>query len=400
LLIFLGIFAALCLSLKGPWLSYLEKAGVRLTLEFLGFLILPPLWILWQRSAYKTLGAMGSGQRTYSGVVRSWIVPIRNLIRPFQLTRDLWLRSSTGNPSVVASSAATPALIIAWWCACLAPLLWFSQDFLSESLVTTILDWTPLASSVLAALVVIRIQDFQLAQAGRPERLSRLNGGILRLAASAVALGAIAWVGLEVKAEWSASSPEGSIQALADAYNHRDVEAFRRYCDSAAVLDQAYQRVKSNPDLAATVGSLPNPTAFFVTLLGSVMGANYERNREETARQFEESFVGGGGLPGLGPLLPPWLVKSIPGGGGPLGKIGIQFNEMFKAQAERMRADFNSEYRGIVKVTREGGDALVELRYEKPWEKKVLDLHYTVRMKRSWLHWRVARIETSRAELK
>jgi hypothetical protein len=73
-------------------------------------------WLSWLHRAYDNLRLVGSRttQFTPGWAVGYWLIPIVNLFRPYQIMRELWLRSENGNIlSSLTGARAVP--IVAWW---------------------------------------------------------------------------------------------------------------------------------------------------------------------------------------------------------------------------------------------------------------------------------------------
>src|SRR5262249_102640 len=63
-------------------------------------------WFLSIRGALRRRGALTPGW----GGFGSWFVPIINLIRPYQLVREVWRAAGAGSSGTI---------VVVWWCACL-----------------------------------------------------------------------------------------------------------------------------------------------------------------------------------------------------------------------------------------------------------------------------------------
>lgn len=77
-------------------------------------------FLRWVNRAYLNLPALSGRQLTFSAgwAIGSWFVPFLNLVRPFQIVREIWWVSSS--PAEAARAAAhfkpaTPAFIGWWW---------------------------------------------------------------------------------------------------------------------------------------------------------------------------------------------------------------------------------------------------------------------------------------------
>jgi Domain of unknown function (DUF4328) len=72
-------------------------------------------WLLWFHRAYANLARFGNGRtrRSATWAVGSWFVPILNLFGPYQITKELWLRSRDANAA--HTDAAGLVLVKCWW---------------------------------------------------------------------------------------------------------------------------------------------------------------------------------------------------------------------------------------------------------------------------------------------
>lgn len=75
------------------------------------------LWLAWLRLAYGNLALVGSKRSRFSrrGAVGYWFIPVVNLVRPFQVMKDLWLRSESMNDRDAYDQLPAPAFLSAWW---------------------------------------------------------------------------------------------------------------------------------------------------------------------------------------------------------------------------------------------------------------------------------------------
>src|SRR5262245_28174390 len=75
-------------------------------------------FLAWLRQAYVNLRLVGSRTTRFAlgWAIGSWVIPILNLWRPYQIMSDLWSRSSTLNAD--AHPAATRSVVLTlWWIA-------------------------------------------------------------------------------------------------------------------------------------------------------------------------------------------------------------------------------------------------------------------------------------------
>ena len=156
--------------------------GVFQTLVFLTTAI---CWLVWLHRAYSNVRLMGTGKSDYTPgwAVGYWFVPIFNLFRPYQITKELWLRSARQNTMDSVKGLAPPTILTLWWGAYLISGLLgrvlFSSMLRADELeeiqrVTTMgmgIDALGILSAVLALAVVRRIdllQQATISNAARP----------------------------------------------------------------------------------------------------------------------------------------------------------------------------------------------------------------------------------------
>lgn len=153
-----------------------RQAAIGITYLVL-FVITAILFCMWIHRAYRNLPSLGVSGLKYSPgwAVGGFFVPILNLFRPFQITREIWKASDPAtdiNDSLAWQSATTSPIIAFWW------VLWivsgllgqvllrmsFQAETLSEILtsswLTFVADAFEIPTAILAILVVRGI-DFR-----------------------------------------------------------------------------------------------------------------------------------------------------------------------------------------------------------------------------------------------
>ena len=78
-------------SLRTLGLGLVAVAGILVPLSTVA------LWLAWIHRAYSNLSFVGCKNRDWKGARLCWFIPFVNLVRPFQVTRELWLRSACAN---------------------------------------------------------------------------------------------------------------------------------------------------------------------------------------------------------------------------------------------------------------------------------------------------------------
>lgn len=150
------------------------------------FLATAVVFLLWIHRAHKNLAALGASQLDYSPgwAVGGFFVPFLNLIRPFQVMREIWKASDPDvdfqNASSWQYSASSP-LIGLWWgtwilSGVLGRLVFsFSRD---AKTVDALLSMTYLsiasdvANLIPAVLVIVLIRSIEARQQQKHERLT------------------------------------------------------------------------------------------------------------------------------------------------------------------------------------------------------------------------------------
>jgi hypothetical protein len=132
-------------------------------------------WLVWLHRAYANLRLMGGGKADYGTgwVVGYWFIPVMNLFRPYQVTKELWLRSAQRNAAESIKELRPPSVVSWWWTIYVisgflgqALLRWSRRateigELQGVTILGIILDSTSIVSAVLALAVVRRIDAFQ-----------------------------------------------------------------------------------------------------------------------------------------------------------------------------------------------------------------------------------------------
>ena len=138
----------------------------------LGVLVLTIVaWILWFHRAYRNVGVLAGRRLVYSSkwAVGAWFVPFLNLVRPKEITNDLF--------SAVADEPRdepVPALVHVWWgllivATIITRLLRFQdsdslESFRTEDYVAVVSQAFDVAAAIAAILVVRELTRRQLAR--------------------------------------------------------------------------------------------------------------------------------------------------------------------------------------------------------------------------------------------
>lgn len=96
------------------------RQNVIITIYLVLFYITAILFCMWIHRAHRNLPSLGASGLKYSPwwAVGGFFVPFLNLVRPFQVTTEIWKASDPTtdvNDSVAWQSAPTSPFIISWW---------------------------------------------------------------------------------------------------------------------------------------------------------------------------------------------------------------------------------------------------------------------------------------------
>lgn len=138
-----------------------------------------PLLITWMYQAHRNLPALGHTQLDSKPiwVIVCWFVPIMNLFCPYQVMREIWVRSAppnTANPS-------SAALVIIWWAAWISVIgLAAWGNFLDRSVTTlagvVVATWVDIAH--LVAIIVAGALLVCIVTATDHRQLRRYHGTV------------------------------------------------------------------------------------------------------------------------------------------------------------------------------------------------------------------------------
>lgn len=75
------------------------------------------VWLVWLHRAYQNLALVGTKRTRVSSAwaVAYWLVPFINVVRAYQVMKDLWLRSDSRNDRDAYDTLPAPALLRGWW---------------------------------------------------------------------------------------------------------------------------------------------------------------------------------------------------------------------------------------------------------------------------------------------
>jgi hypothetical protein len=169
----------------GESMTELLYVGVAL-LQFVVFIATAVAFLLWLHRAYRNLPALGATRldTTPGWAVAYFFIPFVNLVKPFQVVREIWRESRRGaeggeNFGGVSSRTGTPALIGWWWAFWIianvvgrvsdraAVTAGTIEGMLLASWITIGSDALFVIAAVLAILVVKRIDEMQETEFGQ-----------------------------------------------------------------------------------------------------------------------------------------------------------------------------------------------------------------------------------------
>jgi len=141
---------------------------------FLAYLVSGITWLAWFSRAYANLRLVGSRVTRFTSrwAVAVWFIPIWFIFRPYQISREIWLRSANKNATRQLGSAH-PALLTWWWAAhllagfgaTLEPKLLRGDpspdQIMLASVVGTLATLFVVVETILDFKVIARIHDWQ-----------------------------------------------------------------------------------------------------------------------------------------------------------------------------------------------------------------------------------------------
>jgi hypothetical protein len=75
------------------------------------------VWLTWLHRAYQNLASVGTQRSRFSTAwaVAYWFIPFLNVVRAYQVMKDLWLRSDSRNDRDAYDTLPAPDLLRGWW---------------------------------------------------------------------------------------------------------------------------------------------------------------------------------------------------------------------------------------------------------------------------------------------
>jgi uncharacterized protein DUF4328 len=94
--------------------------------SLLAFLATAVAWLFWIHRAYANVAELGTGKTNHSPgwAVGYWFVPIMSLFRPYQITKETWVRSRDAGAGPSGGGTA----VVGWWW-----LLWVADQIFTNA---------------------------------------------------------------------------------------------------------------------------------------------------------------------------------------------------------------------------------------------------------------------------
>ena len=136
------------------------------------------VWLVWVYKSYANLNHLGTRQtrRPPHWTVFAWLIPFLNLIEPYRVVRELWLRSAGLNATREPDSGERTPRITVWWALFLiSGLPALAVRFLGRRGGTAIVELIlanqilEAGTAILAILIVRKIASFQHHALARPD---------------------------------------------------------------------------------------------------------------------------------------------------------------------------------------------------------------------------------------
>ena len=346
-------------------------------------------WLRWVSAAYSVLRAMGDRSRRYDDPFWCWLIPLFNLIRPFQVMADLWRRSAIRNRgATLAATVPLPVALIAGWAALVTGiLLWlFGSDltrFLAPqsevlvSAVDSLRALAPLAASAFAYLVVIGIDQMQCAGSTPLLGLAAFLGwltpksvgasiAVLLLASTTGLLGLLT------------RSPESSLRALAEAFQAHDLDRFNDYFDTKSVIYNEFFEEITDPAKVRGEGPGGIPLTVFRDFNLGVFRRVFAFAGPFVAKNAASLVVTG--------RPDSWILLLLDSDG--TGWLSSPLQGI-RTWGTDLAANLGKSYQGVSETRRYGDIAVVKLRIVPLVDGQPMETSITLQMLRVHNHWRV-----------
>jgi hypothetical protein len=85
--------------------------------QFISFVVTVIAWLTWQHRAYGLLSLASSIPTTFTPgwAIGWWFVPFANVFRPYQVMKEMWLRSAATDGGGTVDGLEAPNVIKWWW---------------------------------------------------------------------------------------------------------------------------------------------------------------------------------------------------------------------------------------------------------------------------------------------
>jgi hypothetical protein len=245
----------------GTWLQELQF--------WLGWFTVP-VWLFWLARIWRRdQAARPVAQR--SGAILCWFVPFLNLFRPYQVVSELWKNNAE------APNAESWSLVPLWWSSCLA---WFclglwtalvtgTQAFHAFQLAASVefgYRMSALIASATAYMIVVRLSRVGTITVLGPGRFA---WPVMTLPALGILCGSVVGVTVITGSGFLEPSPEESLAELGRAYVSQDLEGFRTYFNTEAVLYNGCDSALSRESVTTWITEKTRLSPFTVNVLSS-----------------------------------------------------------------------------------------------------------------------------------
>lgn len=142
--------------------------------QLLAFIATGAVWLRWMHRAYHNLRLVGTKRSRFSAgwAVGYWFLPLINLVRPYQIVKELWQRSESLNDRDSFNGLPAPTFLPWWWGMCLlsgvarllatlTPPVSRLPTFMTATDARMLADAVGVVAAVLAIKVVREITGFQ-----------------------------------------------------------------------------------------------------------------------------------------------------------------------------------------------------------------------------------------------
>ena len=336
-------------------------------------------WLWWLRNAHQNLRRRGIVP-TQSGVVLCWFVPLLNLIRPYEVVRELWTNSGAKNLTVIQIWWIAS---IGWFCLKISGFLYTGdmlfQEFQWASAVDFGIRLTLLASSMTACMIVAQVSSVKGPTVGDSATdfaigIATQSFNIPLLGAAGIGVAALVFLLSAIILE---PSPEQSLRELGVAYMRHDLNTYRSYFNTKAVLDNAVERTLTSEIVTKWTSEKTGISRFGVGIFAGIAARLLERYYTPgLAERIDSGLV-------LGVISDPRVYDN---------RFGLEILKGGIIAAESIRLWVATNYQGAEVVQRFGRSALVRIDFKHVDERATRPISVITYMIRVRNHWQIVAI--------